>query len=150
MKKAVSVVLLFIALSLQVQFTRAETEKRFLRENPAEDAAGEKYYRTELDFGKSIPGGGMVSDEQWSQFLEEIVTPRFPDGFTILSGSGQYREKSGKIISEPSKVLVFLYTRKTRKESRAMIEEIRAAYVKKFNQESVLRVDFKSSVQVSF
>ena len=92
----------------------------------------------------------MVSEEQWSEFLVEIVTPRFPDGFTDIGGHGQYRDRSGKIISEPSRLLVFLYTRKTRKESRAKIEEIRATYVKKFNQESVLRVDFKSSVEVSF
>jgi len=116
---------------------------------PAVESA-EKYYRTELFFGRSIPGGGMVSDEQWEQFLAEIVTPRFPDGFTILKGVGQYREKSGKIISEPSEILIFLYASKAKKESRAKIEEIRAAYVKKFNQESVLRVDLPSRVSVSF
>ena len=150
MKKAISVVILFVSLTLQAQFVRAETEKCFLGESRPIFAEGEKYYRTELFFGRSIPGGGLVSVEQWSQFLVEIVTPRFPDGFTILSGSGQYRDKSGKIISEPSKVLVFLYSRKALKESRAKIEEIRSAYVKKFDQESVLRVDFKSSVEVSF
>jgi len=150
MKKAISVVILFVSLTLQAQFVRAETEQCFLGESRPIFAEGEKYYRTELFFGRSIPGGGLVSDEQWSQFLVEIVTPRFPDGFTILSGSGQYRDKSGKIISEPSKVLVFLYSRKALKESRAKIEEIRSAYVKKFDQESVLRVDFKSSVEVSF
>ena len=150
MKKAISVVILFVSLTLQAQSASAGTKKCFLGESPPIFAESAKYYRTELFFGRSIPGGGMVSDEQWSQFLVEIVTPRFPDGFTILSGSGQYRDKSGKIISEPSKVLVFLYSRKALKESRVKIEEIRSAYVKKFNQESVLRVDFKSSVEVSF
>jgi len=150
MKKAISVVILFVSLTLQAQSASAETKKCFLGESPPIFAESAKYHRTELFFGRSIPGGGMVSDEQWSQFLVEIVTPRFPDGFTILSGSGQYRDKSGKIISEPSKVLVFLYSRKALKKSRVKIEEIRSAYVKKFNQESVLRVDFKSSVEVSF
>ena len=111
-------------------------------------AAGDKYYRTELYCGRSKPDGGMVSDEEWEKFLADEVTPRFPDGFTILKGMGQYREKSGKIISEPSNVLVFLY--ENRKESRLKIEEIRAAYVKQFSQESVLRLDFKQKVEVSF
>lgn len=109
---------------------------------------GDKYYRTELYCGRSKPDGGMVSDEEWDKFLADEVTPRFPDGFTILKGTGQYREKSGKIISEPSNVLVFLYT--NRKESRLKIEGIRAAYVKQFSQESVLRLDFKQRVEVSF
>ena len=92
----------------------------------------------------------MVTDEEWERFLAEIVTPRFPDGFTILKGVGQYREKSGKIISEPSQILIFLYASKDKKESRAKIEEIRNEYVKKFKQESVLRVDLPSRVSVSF
>jgi hypothetical protein len=111
-------------------------------------AAGDKFYRTELYCGRSKPDGGMVSDEEWERFLTEVVTPRFPDGFTTLKATGQYREKSGKIISEPSNVLVFLYTNKD--ESRLQIEEIRAAYVKQFSQESVLRLDFKQKVEVSF
>lgn len=110
----------------------------------------DKFYRTELYFGRSRPDGGTVSDAEWEQFLVDEVTPRFPDGFTILNATGQYREKSGKIISEPSEVLVFLYTRKTKQESRRKIEEIRAAYVKKFSQESVLRMDIRKSVEVSF
>lgn len=111
-------------------------------------ATGDKYYRTELYCGRSKPGGGMVSDEEWERFLSDEVTPRFPDGFTVLKATGQYREKSGKIISEPSNVLVFLYMSKD--ESRLKIEEIRAAYVKQFSQESVLRLDFKQKVEVSF
>jgi hypothetical protein len=76
---------------------------------------GDKYYRTELYCGRSKPDGGMVSDEEWEKFLADVVTPRFPDGFTILKGTGQYREKSGKIISEPSNVLVFLYENRKEK-----------------------------------
>ena len=110
----------------------------------------EKYFRTELYFGRSIRGGGKISDEQWKQFLADEVTPRFPDGFTVLSGYGQYRTKAGVITSEPSEVVIFLYTAKIKNASRAKIDEIRAAYIKRFNQESVLRVDFPKRVEVSF
>lgn len=112
--------------------------------------AYETYYRTELYFGRSKPGGGMVTDAEWERFLNDVVTPRFPEGFTILKGMGQYREKSGKIISEPSQVLIFLYPKAARKTSRAKIDEIRAAYVKQFAQESVLRLDMPQRVRVSF
>lgn len=109
-----------------------------------------EFFRTELYFGRSKTDQTIVSLEEWNQFLAEVVTPRFPDGFSVLKAIGQYREKSGKIISEPSEVIVFLYSRKTRNESRTKIEEIRAAYLKQFSQESVLRVDFPKSLHVSF
>ena len=108
------------------------------------------FYRTELYFGRSIPGGGMVSDEEWEKFLAEVVTPRFPDGFTILKATGQYREENGTIDKEPSEVLLFFYPRKARTSSRRKIEEIRRAYVKQFKQEAVLRLDYPSTVNVTF
>ncbi len=113
-------------------------------------AKAKKFLRTELYFGRSKPDGKNVSDDDWNRFLAEIVTPRFPDGFTVLAARGQYREKSGKIVTEPSEVLVFLYSRRMRTGSHIKIEEIRRAYVKQFNQESVLRMDLPKSVSVFF
>lgn len=108
------------------------------------------FYRTELYFGRSIPGGGRVSDDEWEKFLADVVTPRFPDGFTIIKATGQYREKDGTIDKEQSEVLVFFYPVRTKTASRRKIEEIRRAYVKQFKQESVLRLDFPSTVDVKF
>lgn len=110
----------------------------------------ESYYRTELYMGMSIPGGAMVSDEAWEKFLADFVTPLFPDGFSILSGRGQYREASGTIAKEPSHVLVFLYKKADRKAAGLKVEQIRSEYKKRFAQESVLRVDITKSVSVSF
>jgi hypothetical protein len=95
---------------------------------------------TELYFGLSIqPEGTVISEEQYQQFLDTEVTPRFPDGFTVLSGRGQFRNASGTIVREPSKVLVLFYPF-TRAQSAA-IDAIRTAYVNQFRQESVLRAD---------
>ena len=117
---------------------------------PVAVVRSENYYRTELYMGMSIPGGAMVSDEAWERFLAEVVTPQFPDGFTILGGRGQYREASGTIAREPSHVLVFLYKKSDRKAAGVKIEQIRSEYKKRFSQESVLRVDITRSVSVSF
>ena len=110
----------------------------------------ESHSRTELYMGMSIPGGGTISDLDWERFLSEVVTPLFPDGFTVLGGRGQYREASGPIAQEPSHVLVFLYRRADRKAAGGKIESIRSEYNKRFLQESVLRVDITKSVKVSF
>jgi uncharacterized protein DUF3574 len=110
----------------------------------------DRYFRTELYLGRDKPGGGQVSDDEWEKFLSEVATPKFPDGFTVLEGRGQYRDKSGTIVREPSKVLVFLYKKQDRRAASGKIEEIRSAYVKQFNQESVMRIDFRKSVEVAF
>ena len=109
-----------------------------------------RFYRTELYFGRSIPGGGTVSDEEWERFLADVVTPRFPDGFTIINATGQSREKDGTLDKERTEILVFFYPVNDRTASRRKIEEIRRAYVKQFKQESVLRLDYPSTVNVLF
>jgi hypothetical protein len=108
------------------------------------------FIRTELFFGSERPNKPEVSDIEFKQFLDEQVTPRFPDGLTVLKGFGQFRESSGEIVQESSFVLILLYPRETLRDSSAKIEEIRTLYKNRFEQESVLRVDDPRSVRVSF
>jgi hypothetical protein len=109
------------------------------------------FLRTELFFGTGKPDGSVVSEAEWQKFLADEVTPRFPEGFTVVAGDGQFRdEESGKIIREKSFILIVLYPAQTRKSSRRKIEQIRTAYVKAFQQQSGLRVDYPQIVQVSF
>jgi hypothetical protein len=108
------------------------------------------FIRTELFFGSERPNKPEVSDVEFKQFLDENVTPRFPDGLTVLKGFGQFREADGKIVQESSFVLILLYPRETLRDSSAKIEEIRTLYKDIFEQESVLRVDDPRSVRVSF
>lgn len=110
----------------------------------------DKFYRTELYFGMNKKDGAEVSGEDWSGFLDTEVTPRFPDGFTVLYGYGQYKDSTGRIVREQSRVLVLFYPKKIRAEVNSKIEELRAVYKKRFDQESVLRLDFRRSVAVSF
>lgn len=105
--------------------------------------------RTELYFGTAKADGSQVTEEDWETFLAEEVTPRFPDGFTVLQGYGQFRS-AGKIVRESSFVLIVLYPLNRRKGSSEKIEQIRRAYLKTFQQESVLRVDYQQAAQVSF
>jgi hypothetical protein len=95
--------------------------------------------RLELYFGTQRPGGAPVTDAEWAAFLDEEVTPRFPDGLTVLTGNGQWRNSKGLVTKETSAVLVILYEPSAEKE--AAIEDIRAAYKDRFDQESVMRVD---------
>jgi hypothetical protein len=95
--------------------------------------------RLELYFGTQRPGGAPVTEAEWGAFLNEEVTPRFPDGLTVLTGNGQWRNSAGVITRETSALLIVLYEPSVEKE--AAIEDIRAAYKDRFDQESVMRVD---------
>ena len=106
---------------------------------------GDIWARTELYFGTSRPHGAPVSDERFNRFLDQQVTPRFPDGLTLLTGVGQFRNSSGVIVQERSKVLILLYPL-TDTDASNRIEAIREIYKVMFEQESVLRVDSRAGV----
>lgn len=114
------------------------------------EAIAERFIRTELYFGRNKPTGGTVSDADWQTFVDDVVTPRFPDGLTILDADGQWKGKDGAIAREQSKVIVLLYPRKLRKAMNIKIEEIRGEYRRRFAQEAVMRIDITKSVDVSF
>jgi hypothetical protein len=107
------------------------------------------FARTELFFGTAKPEG-VVTDEEFADFLDRVITPRFPDGLTLLKGDGQFRGEDGVIIKEDSFVLILLYPIEDFRESSRKINVIRERYKDEFQQESVLRVDDPFAVRVSF
>ena len=112
--------------------------------------AGDAFVRTELYFGSERPDLPEVSAEEFKEFLDVAVTLCFPDGLTLLTGKGQFRESDGRIVQETSFVLVLLYPLDARKESHVRIEALRALYKDHFQQESVLRVDDPRAVRAGF
>ncbi len=98
----------------------------------------ERFAEYRLFFGRSTGGEEVVSDVDWRQFLAREVTPRFPDGLTVLDGAGQWRNAAGKIERERSKLLVVVAPPGAASMGRTA--EIAAAYKQRFGQESVLLV----------
>ncbi len=105
---------------------------------------GERFSRTELFFGLSRATGPDITEAEFQNFIDAEVTPRFPDGLTLLGGKGQFRDSTGTIVQEGSKLLILLYPF-TRQNNRA-VDEIRTKYKDNFQQQSVLRVDEQSCV----
>lgn len=99
--------------------------------------------RLELLFGANFPGG-KVGPRAFARFVDQEVTPRFPLGLSLFEGQGQWRGGSGRLIREPARMLLIWYEPSA--SSEAKIEAIRAAYKKRFRQQSVLRVDGRSCV----
>jgi hypothetical protein len=117
--------------------------QEFITKNPQQLCstipASKPFARTELFLGLRKPDGIEVNNVEFQRFLDREVTPRFPDGFTVISGQGQFKDASGSILKERSKLLILLYP--TTVNSNQPIEQIRKAYVTAFQQQSVLRTD---------
>jgi len=93
----------------------------------------------DLYFGRDKAGGGEVSEAEWAAFLAEVVTPRFPDGLSVLEVAGQSREPSGVVVRERSKLLiVVVFDAAT---ARARVGEIVAAYGRRFGQHGVFQAE---------
>ncbi|UFN56645.1 DUF3574 domain-containing protein [Microbulbifer celer] len=87
-----------------------------------------------------------MSNAEWEDFLREVITPRFPEGLTVLTGRGQWQTTTGHIVRERSYVLTVVYPERAEKETA--VAEVIQAYKNQFNQESVLRI--RSQACVSF
>jgi hypothetical protein len=111
--------------------------------------SGVPFARTELFFGTAKPDG-VVSQEEFQQFVDAEVTPRFPDGLTLVKADGQFRGEDNNIIKEKSFVLILLYPFDSYSKSSQRIQRIRDLYKELFKQQSVLRVDDPYTVWVSF
>jgi hypothetical protein len=91
----------------------------------------------ELAFGRTIGGRTGVSDSDFARFTAEEITPRFPDGLTVLDGRGQWRDPArGRLVREPSKLVWIVFADDPAK--RAALTEIAEVYKRKFRQQSVL------------
>ncbi|WP_240462021.1 DUF3574 domain-containing protein [Burkholderia sp. Nafp2/4-1b] len=92
--------------------------------------------QADLLFGRDIAGRGTVTDAQRAAFLADIVTPRFPDGFTLWDTHGQWRDRvTGRIVSEASFVVRIVADDTA--DTYARLAAIRQAYRERFRQESV-------------
>jgi hypothetical protein len=102
--------------------------------------------KNELYFGLSKPAGLKISEIEWQQFVNTVITPRFQEGLTIIDANGQYLNKAGTITKEKTKLVILIHDNNPSKNK--MIQEVILNYKQKFQQESVLQVT--SDVKVSF
>ena len=96
-----------------------------------------------LYFGTAKPAG-VVTAEQWTEFLEVVISPRFPQGLTVFRATGQWNMEDGTMAREATYVVQIVHPNEERFEKN--IRELVAVYKEQFQQESVLRVTARSCV----
>ena len=88
-------------------------------------------------FGRNRPDGGTVSDAEWQEFLDTVVTPKFPKGFTVVEAVGQWKSQSGVVERERSAVVTILHTGSAADQEG--VAAVAGEYKRRFRQEAVLR-----------
>jgi hypothetical protein len=90
----------------------------------------------DLLFGRNIGNRLGVSERQWVRFVASEITPRFPDGLSVVNASGQWRDRRTKrIVREPSKLVTLIAPDNI--ETQEKIDAIVASYKRTFRQQSV-------------
>jgi hypothetical protein len=90
----------------------------------------------ELMFGRNIGDRVGVGEAAWSRFLAREITPRFPDGLTVLNAIGQWQSRDrGRLVREPSRLVVIVTVDDTPTHDK--IAAIIATYKQRFRQRSV-------------
>lgn len=98
--------------------------------------------RTDLYFGRNIPGGGQVTDQQWKNFSDSVITRYFPEGYTEITATGHWKDtQTQETITEPTKMVSFLG--KVSVQRNAALDSVSQQYIRRFRQQSVLRADSK-------
>ena len=90
----------------------------------------------QLLFGRNVADQVRVTEAEWSDFVAREVSPRFPDGFTMMDATGQWRDsRRGTIVHEGSKLIEIVLP--GRSDDKARIDAIAEAYKSRFEQQSV-------------
>ena len=101
--------------------------------------AAQAWVKTELYFGLDIPGGKQVTQEQWTDFLDTVITPSFPQGLTVLEAYGQMRHEDGKIEKQSTRVVFLVHPADP--AVNAKVQDVIKAYREKFSNPQVMRLD---------
>ncbi len=118
----VALLALLLALASCVEFSSSECPAGL------EPATG---YR--LFFGLSDISGKVIPEEEWQGFLDSVITPRFPDGLTILDAYGQWLPPSGDLHRETTRVLLVGVADSDERDTWRLLGEITAEWNRRFD-----------------
>jgi len=97
--------------------------------------AGQTPLRTaQLFLGAKAPA--KPDDRALRRFVDQEVTPRFPDGVTVVEGGGQWKGSENRMIREAAKVVLVVLP--ATGDTQGRVEAVRTAYRTKFKQEPVV------------
>jgi len=95
--------------------------------------AGQTMQIYTLYFGRSVQGRTPVTDQEWRDFRNQVITPALPDGYTVLDGQGAWMNPRTHVtITETTKVLIVAMPEAA--DSQTVINRIRSNWQQQFHQ----------------
>jgi hypothetical protein len=86
-----------------------------------------------LYFGRSVAKRSEVTNSDWRDFRDRVITPALPSGYTVLDGEGAWRNPGSNVtVSEATKILVVAMPDTA--ESQSIINGIRSGWQHRFHQ----------------
>jgi len=129
----------------------------------------QQWMKTELYFGlrratsdtRANKRHGVFDEEEWEAFVNDVVLPEFPSGFTVTESIGmwlpqareqlqgdtnkpvpQENKRARRAIKLVTKILVIIHPQK----DEGKVEGVRQEFLKITGQQSVLKVSYPVSV----
>jgi hypothetical protein len=100
------------------------------------ECRGKQMVVIELLFGRKIGDRIGVSEATFSRFVDREIATRFPDGLTVLSADGRWRDTKRKtVIREPSKLVMLAAPDDAKTQEH--IDAITEVYKRRFKQQAV-------------
>ncbi|WP_341989299.1 DUF3574 domain-containing protein [Azorhizobium sp. AG788] len=99
--------------------------------------------QTQLFFSLATGDGKGVSEQQFAQFLEEVVRPRFSDGMTVLDAYGQGKGTNVDpvaMLHAGTKMLILVHPNTP--DAQSKLGEIKAQFRTRFGGTNVFHLDF--------
>jgi len=103
---------------------------------PAAAAAPADWVKTEIYFGRDLPGGQEISRWAWADFMDKVLTRNFPKGFTVCEAYGQMQHADGRIEKQSTWVMAVVHPKDPAIDKA--IQEIADAFRKQFNKAQVV------------
>jgi hypothetical protein len=93
--------------------------------------------QVQMFFGLDIGvGGRSITTREWKSFVEGDATPRFPAGFTVYDGAGQWLDPETKVVAR-EKAKVMLLNAPDTAAFRQNVAELSRIYRERFRQKAV-------------
>lgn len=91
----------------------------------------------QMIFGRNIGDRPGVSDAAFSRFVDAEIAPLFPNGFTIIDGTGRWRDGARSVtVHENAKIVMMTFDDGSAKPTS--LAAIAENYKKQFSQQSVM------------
>lgn len=105
---------------------------------PASAATPVEWVKTEIYFGRDLPGGQEISRWAWTDFMDKVLSRHFPKGLTVYEAYGQMQHADGRIEKQSTWVVAVVHPKDPAIDKT--IREIIEGFRKQFSKAQVAHV----------